>query len=59
MTDPEYYFSYKPVNIVPEVAAGIFVVIAAVLMLQTFKSRGPLWLLVLPTTAFCEAVGYA
>ncbi|KAJ1836054.1 hypothetical protein LPJ63_000586 [Coemansia sp. RSA 2711] len=59
MTDPEYYFSYKPVNVVPEVAAGIFVVIAAVLMLQTFKSRGPLWLLVLPTTAFCEAVGYA
>ncbi|KAJ2825823.1 hypothetical protein IWW50_002675 [Coemansia erecta] len=26
---------------------------------QTFKSRGPKWLLVLPITALCEAIGYA
>ncbi|KAJ2535732.1 hypothetical protein IWW43_001409, partial [Coemansia sp. RSA 1935] len=59
MTNPEYYFSYKPVNIAPEIVAVIFLTIAVLTTIQVFKSRGPKWLLVLPVTAFCEAVGYA
>ncbi|KAJ2797552.1 hypothetical protein H4R20_005141 [Coemansia guatemalensis] len=58
MTDPTYYFSYTPVNIAPEIAAGLFLVITVVMTVQTFKSRGPRWLLVLPITALSEAVGY-
>ncbi|KAJ2083760.1 hypothetical protein H4R24_000531 [Coemansia sp. RSA 988] len=58
MTDPTYYFSYTPVNIAPEIAAGLFLVIAVVLTVQTFKARGPRWLLVLPITALSEAIGY-
>ncbi|KAJ2770498.1 hypothetical protein IWQ56_002143 [Coemansia nantahalensis] len=58
MTDPTYYFSYVPVNVVPEIAAGAFVAIAGVLLAQTFKAQGPRWLLVLPATALCEAAGY-
>ncbi|KAJ2666348.1 hypothetical protein IW148_001066 [Coemansia sp. RSA 1199] len=59
MTSPEYYFSYKPVNIAPEIVAVIFLTIVVLTTIQAFKSRGPKWLLVLPVTAFCEAVGYA
>ncbi|KAJ2651688.1 hypothetical protein IWW40_001588 [Coemansia sp. RSA 1250] len=59
MTDPRYYFSYTPVNIAPEVCAGVFVLISIAMTMQTFKSQGPKWLLVLPATAFCEAIGYA
>ncbi|KAJ2778898.1 hypothetical protein H4R18_004326 [Coemansia javaensis] len=59
MVDPTYYFSYTPVNVAPEVAAAAFLGAAVVLAMQTFTSRGPRWLLVLPVTAFCEAVGYA
>ncbi|KAJ2715112.1 hypothetical protein H4R19_001377 [Coemansia spiralis] len=59
MTDPTYYFSYTPVNVVPEIAAAAFLAIAGALLMLTFNSRGPRWLLVLPATALCEAAGYA
>ncbi|KAJ2823414.1 hypothetical protein FBU31_004289 [Coemansia sp. 'formosensis'] len=59
MVNPAYYFSYTPMNIAPEVAAAIFIGFAVALALQTVKSRGPRWLLILSVTAFCEAVGYA
>ncbi|KAJ2019254.1 hypothetical protein GGI03_000087 [Coemansia sp. RSA 2337] len=59
MVEPAYYFSYTPMNIAPEAAAAIFIGFAVALALQTVKSRGPRWLLILSVTAFCEAVGYA
>ncbi|KAJ2156187.1 hypothetical protein GGF46_005356 [Coemansia sp. RSA 552] len=37
----------------------MFLAISVVLTVQTFKSGGPKWLLVLPLTALSEAVGYA
>ncbi|KAJ1671925.1 hypothetical protein GGF44_001169 [Coemansia sp. RSA 1694] len=59
MVDASYYFSYTPMNIAPEASAAIFIGFAVTLALQTVKSRGPRWLLILSVTAFCEAVGYA
>ncbi|KAJ2719250.1 hypothetical protein GGI07_005319 [Coemansia sp. Benny D115] len=56
--DPTYYFSYTPANIAPEVAAGVFMTISLVLCVQTLKSRGPTWLMILSMTSLCEAIGY-
>ncbi|KAI9500055.1 hypothetical protein GGI25_004170 [Coemansia spiralis] len=57
--DPTYYFSYTPVNIAPEVIASVFLILTATTLVQTIKSRAPLWLLILPATALSEALGYA
>ncbi|KAJ2000656.1 hypothetical protein H4R26_004510, partial [Coemansia thaxteri] len=56
--DPAYYFSYTPMNIAPEITAAIFLGITIILALQTSRSQGPRWLLILSVTAFSEAVGY-
>ncbi|KAJ1719893.1 hypothetical protein LPJ53_005414 [Coemansia erecta] len=58
VVDPTYYFSYTPVQVAPEVLAGVFVLISVVLCAQTVRAHGPRWLLLLSATAMGEAVGY-
>ncbi|KAJ2856864.1 hypothetical protein J3B02_001365 [Coemansia erecta] len=57
-SDPTYFFSYVPMNIVPEVAAGLFALFAIIQSLQTFQTQGPYYLLLLSITALSESVGY-
>ncbi|KAJ1822270.1 hypothetical protein LPJ56_000901 [Coemansia sp. RSA 2599] len=56
--DPKYYFSYIPIDVVPEVAAGLFALCAIIQCLQTFQSQGPYYLLLLSVTALSESIGY-
>ncbi|KAJ2379347.1 hypothetical protein IW150_000227 [Coemansia sp. RSA 2607] len=58
VVDPTYYFSYTPVQVAPEVLAGVFAVISVVLCVQTVRAHGPRWLLLLSATAIGEAIGY-
>ncbi|KAI8331386.1 RTA1 like protein-domain-containing protein [Chlamydoabsidia padenii] len=53
------YFHYEPINIAPEIFAGLFAIIAVVFIHRIRKSQSGKWLYILPGTAVAELIGYA
>ncbi|KAJ1950549.1 hypothetical protein FBU59_000625 [Linderina macrospora] len=51
-------FDYHPVNGVPEAAAGLFAIMAAIQIWQTIHYSAPKWMYILVGTAIAECVGY-
>ncbi|KAJ2338324.1 hypothetical protein IWW50_006528 [Coemansia erecta] len=52
------YFTYKPVNIAPEVALGVYTIVGLILVWQMVRFKSQRWVGILPGTAFAEALGY-
>ncbi|KAJ2305484.1 hypothetical protein IWW55_001906 [Coemansia sp. RSA 2706] len=53
------YFTYKPINIAPEIALSVYFIVGSVLVWQIVHWRAQRWIGILPGTAFAEALGYA
>ncbi|KAJ2690204.1 hypothetical protein IWW39_000885 [Coemansia spiralis] len=52
------YFTYTPVQGAPQAAAGIFLVVAGILVYQTKRARAARWMYILVGTAIAESIGY-
>ncbi|KAJ1949036.1 hypothetical protein EC988_004931, partial [Linderina pennispora] len=54
--DSAIYFSYTPVNILPEVVVALFIIIAAVVAYKIIKTCSAKWDYILIGTAIAEAI---
>lgn len=52
------YFHYIPMDVLPQVAIGLFIVLAVLFSYRIFKNKDGKWLYILPGTAIAEAIGY-